>query len=367
MAALGVMLTHTAFQTRTESAILARFDYFVAVFFALSAFLLWRGLLGRYAPEAHRNGGRASRSSGRVRAGRQEPQPPRFGRAEALNYLERRCRRILPAALVCMAVTFAFVPAAFATPWPVILANLGFLQIYFPDALAGGLTHLWSLSVEVAFYAALPLGFVLVGHRPQRVRVASMLALVLGGVAWALVPWPAPGVNFQIYPPTYLPWFVVGLLAAEYEGMLARSWMATCKRGQWVVFRAGCWAAALFLAWMAGQAWYGPLGLTHPTPGELVRRILAGALFAAVLVVPLTCHGSRLLEHPVAQTLGRWSYSVFLWHLPVLSVVFSLFGIPAFGGHMVLVSALTFGITLAVARMSYEYVELPLRRRVLRR
>ena len=43
MAAYGIVATHVAFQTATGSAVLERFDYFVAVFFALSAFLLARG------------------------------------------------------------------------------------------------------------------------------------------------------------------------------------------------------------------------------------------------------------------------------------------------------------------------------------
>ena len=48
VAAFGVILTHVAFQTGVDpatpvGAVLARFDFFVPVFFALSAFLLWRG------------------------------------------------------------------------------------------------------------------------------------------------------------------------------------------------------------------------------------------------------------------------------------------------------------------------------------
>ena len=41
-AALGIVVTHVSFQTGTGWGIAERFDYFVSVFFALSAFLLWR-------------------------------------------------------------------------------------------------------------------------------------------------------------------------------------------------------------------------------------------------------------------------------------------------------------------------------------
>ena len=42
VASLGIIVTHVSFQTGTGWGFAGRFDYFVAVFFALSAFLLWR-------------------------------------------------------------------------------------------------------------------------------------------------------------------------------------------------------------------------------------------------------------------------------------------------------------------------------------
>ncbi|EUA91719.1 putative acyltransferase 3 [Mycobacterium ulcerans str. Harvey] len=48
-AAMGVVVTHVAFQTGHSSGVagrlFGRFDLAVAVFFALSGFLLWRGTL----------------------------------------------------------------------------------------------------------------------------------------------------------------------------------------------------------------------------------------------------------------------------------------------------------------------------------
>ena len=46
LAAVGVLITHVHFQTASGPVVLERFDYFVAVFFALSAFLLWRRPIG---------------------------------------------------------------------------------------------------------------------------------------------------------------------------------------------------------------------------------------------------------------------------------------------------------------------------------
>lgn len=102
-------------------------------------------------------------------------------------------------------------------------------------------------------------------------------------------------------------------------------------------------------------------GINAPHPGEFVRKILAGALFGALILLPYawgtggaqrSILGSRLL-----LTLGRWSYSLFLWHLPVLSVVFPLLGIAPFSGHFLLVTVVCFVGSVIVAAVSFTLVE----------
>lgn len=314
VAASGVLATHVAFQTglgqdSALGAILARFDYFVAIFFALSAFLLWRG----YRRE---------------------------------GYYLRRARRILPAYLVCVALTFGFFPEAFGAPAATVLANLSFTSIYVPNALWPGLTHLWSLAVEVAFYLALP-GIVWLARRQPLPVFAGLAA---AGFGWTLLPFPDGPVNFQIFPFSYLPWFAVGLAAAELEGRV--------HLPAWT--RLIGWPLGIALCWVAAQPWYGPPGLIHPSPGEFFLRILAGTAFCAVVFLPYALGGGGgLLETTPMQKLGRWSYSLFLWHVPVLGLVFPLLGIAPFSGHFWLVLSCTFILSVVVAYVSYELVESP--------
>ncbi|MFH4325089.1 hypothetical protein WAJ71_21340, partial [Acinetobacter baumannii] len=74
-----------------------------------------------------------------------------------------------------------------------------------------------------------------------------------------------------------------------------------------------------------------------------MRRILGGTLFAAVLLVPYALgrpdsdpghrrfgKGYGLLSTPALVQVGTWSYSIFLWHLPVLSFVLPVAGINLF-------------------------------------
>lgn len=345
VAAAGVVVTHVAFQTGVDpkshfGALTARFDFFVAVFYALSAFLLWR----------------------RHRTDR------RFGR-----YYRRRIARIAPAYLVCAVVVLLWLPEAFGASPLQVLAQLTLTQIYVPDGLIGGLTHMWSLCVEVAFYLVLPLIALTIGRpRSRRARVAGVLALTVALSAWPWLTFVANAdgaVNLQIWPPSYAPWFAVGLLAAEAEGHLAgrpaaRARVARLSAPRWLY-----WAAAMAVAWAAGREWFGPLGLEHPSPGQFSARIAAGAVFAALIVVPyaLAPRRSDLIATAPLRLAGRWSYSLFLWHVAVLGAVFPLTGIGTFTGGFWPVLAVTLVVSLGVAGVSHTLIEQPVLDRQRRR
>ncbi|MGV0434730.1 acyltransferase family protein [Corynebacterium ureicelerivorans] len=312
VAAYGIVATHVAFQTATGSAVLERFDYFVAVFFALSAFLLARGGLRE-------------------------------------GYYSRRVARLAPAYVVCVAVVLLALPPLAGVTWGQAVANLLLVQVYVPHSLIDGLTQMWSLCIEAAFYVVLPLYLRLDG-RGRRAALAGSVAL---GLAW---PWAVGGIsdpavlNMQIWPPSYAPWFAVGLLLAELERAGVR-------------YAGPRWpfpVLALPVAWVAGVI--GPRGLEHPSPAEFNVRVLLGAVFAALVVAPYAL-GQRfvgtVLSSPVMRTLGRWSYSVFLWHMAVLYFVFPVLGVQVFSGRFMLVFAATALASTAVAYMSYELVEVP--------
>ncbi|STC68996.1 acyltransferase family protein [Corynebacterium pilosum] len=320
VAALGIVVTHVAFQTGTESALFARFDYFVSVFFALSAFLLARG-------------------QGR-------PQ----------HYFTKRVARIAPAYLVCVTVVLLALPELADVTWPQAVANLLMIQIYVPDGLIAGLTQLWSLCVEVAFYLVLP-AYLALGRRG---RAAALIVGTCLALAWPWLPFvrdsiDAWGVNLQIWPISYVPWFAVGLICAEVEPRVSTR-AQRVLRPRWVY-----WVLALVVAWFAGLEAVGPMGLEHPSPAEFNVRVLLGTLFCALVLVPyaLAPSDSGVLASPVMQALGRWSYSIFLWHVAVLAVVFPLLGIPVFSGGFFPVLAATVAISIAVSYISFELVEVP--------
>ncbi|MFC7424479.1 acyltransferase family protein [Nocardia tengchongensis] len=348
LAALGVVLTHVAFQTgATGQPVLGRvwerFDLAVAVFFALSGFLLWR-------PHAA-----AARGLGVA---------PSAGR-----YLLHRSARILPAYWVVVCAVLILLPSAAHTAGlRVWLSNLGLLQVFVPFTLTDGLTQMWSLSVEMAFYLVLPLlAVALVWLRGQRARLRVPVVLGLGllSLGWNFLPVPTPdGIHSDNWLPGYLPWFAVGMLLAELADQPS-PWWRRIAGNQWLMWPL---AAVAMLAATTDLA--GPRGLVHGQPWQYAAKMALGAIVGFGLLAPLALRPDRphrFLQSRVAATLGRWSYGIFIWHLAVLSIVFPVFGIIPFRGHFVVVYLLTVVFTLPLAAASFALVEEPVRQWTRRR
>src|ERR1700738_967148 len=193
-AAIGVVITHVAFDTGHSSGIdgrlFGRFDLAVAVFFALSGFLLWRS----HAAAAR---GLASR--------------PSTG-----HYLRSRGVRIMPAYLVAVVVILTLLLDGNHPNLTVWLANLSLTQVYVPLTLTAGLTQMWSLSVEISFYLALPFLALLARRLPVRARIPAIAGVAVASFGWALIPFEAPfGINPLNWPPAFFSWFAAGMLLAE--------------------------------------------------------------------------------------------------------------------------------------------------------
>lgn len=345
IACCGIIVTHVAFQTGADhgslfNRMMARTDFFVPVFFALSGFLLWRGHHGSFS---------FSFDAANLRA--------------LAGYYVKRVGRIMPAYWVTVVAVLLLFPVAGNPGVLAIIANLFLGQIYVSHGLLGGLTHLWSLCVEMAFYLVMPVLAIVFGRRNRAIRVGIIVALGTLSFGWAFIPAfaeaPGPGeLNPHVMPPAFTAWFGVGLLSAELEGISG-------PRVERIITRIRPVFWLLAIAMLAVAASDGPEGLTHAEPAEFARRTLYGLIFAASLITPYAlAPRSAFLESPWMQALGRWSYSIFLWHMAMLSLVFPLLGINLFSGHTALVMVATFVLTVPVAALSYSLVEEPARRQI---
>jgi peptidoglycan/LPS O-acetylase OafA/YrhL len=135
LAAGAVLVHHVAFWTGEYTPdlagrALARLDVGVPVFFVLSGFLLSRPLF--------------------LAGARDLPRP------RTAAYLWRRALRILPAYWLTVAAALLLLPRNGDAGPGTWLSHLALGQVYGTDHIADGLSHTWSLCVEVAFYLVLP-------------------------------------------------------------------------------------------------------------------------------------------------------------------------------------------------------------------
>ena len=178
----------------------------------------------------------------------------------------------MPGYLVAVVVILTLLPDAKAdlTVW---LANLTLTQIYVPLTLTAGLTQMWSLSVEVAFYLALPVLALLARRVPVRARIPVIAAVAVVSLGWGADPVDAPyGVNPLNWPPAFLSWFAAGMLLAELT-VSPVGWLHRLARRR--LLMAGI-AVVAFL--VAASPLAGPEGLTPGTVGQFIVKTAMGAV-----------------------------------------------------------------------------------------
>ena len=347
IAVICVVLTHIGFQTgetfrSSLGTLLARLDVGVTIFFLLSGFLL-------YGPFVRAQlGGR--------------PVP------SARTYLRNRGLRVLPGYWITLVVVLPIMAADHIHPGELI-DQLLLLQVYSPGHLLPGLTQMWSLCVEVAFYLALPVVALVARRTDGSLRAQGRLLATMVGVSllWTLTTRglgvPDPGVG-GLWLPAYFDWFALGMGLA-----VLRAWHDQTGRGR-VLDQIGdaagtCWVMAALLLWLTATPLGGPLGLDLATPTQaLTKHLLYGA--AATLLVLPGVFGSEL-HHPVRRLLesrpmrwvGKVSYGVFLWHLLVLELVFRATGLQLFHGNPFVVAGFVIPGSLVVAAVSLRLVERP--------
>jgi peptidoglycan/LPS O-acetylase OafA/YrhL len=292
----------------------------------------------------------------------------RDGRLSLTGFWARRARRILPAALltllVCALATVAFVPM---TAWEQFFAELRASAFYVQNwHLAATATdyfhaddgpsvvqHFWTLSMEEQFYLVWPLlllgAVTLTRRRPAAVRrralALTMAALTAVSLAYSLHDTAATPVTAFFSTPARAWEFGAGGLLALLRRPGRRPTAADAAIS-WLGLAAILVAA---LAFTDGMDFPGAAALL-PVGGALLV-MWAGTPEQRLAPTPL------LRLWPV-QALGDMSYSVYLWHWPLLILAPFVLGHGV--GATTAISVLV--LTLVVSWLSKRFVEDPVRR-----
>jgi peptidoglycan/LPS O-acetylase OafA/YrhL len=277
------------------------------------------------------------------------------GRFTLRGFYERRLRRILPALLLVLAASslvavLILLPADLIRFAKWLLATLAFVPNvmawrdtnYF-SALAEQkpLLHTWSLGVEEQFYLLFPLLLVLVARYWPR-----LLLPVVIGITGASLALHALMLEYFSGPFAF---FMLPTRAWEI-GAGAIVALTPVTRASAPLARTA--VAVLGLGMIAGA-------LLSARPQSILPAVLAVAGTAILLGQRLPTPVSRLLGAAPLVGIGLISYSLYLWHWPV--IVFSKYYLVRELRPAEIVAALLFMVTAAA--LSWRFVERPFRRR----
>ncbi|WP_284224426.1 acyltransferase family protein [Mycobacterium antarcticum] len=260
-----------------------------------------------------------------------------------------------------------------------LIANLTLTQSYFPAYIQTGINPSWSLSLEYAFYASLPLLFVVVFKMRKRMNVNPLILatvvpgilLVIGLVGRAFIP--------LVFSHAGTSDFLLLNWGPNWAAVFTKSYLTNADN-----FALGMFAAIAFIAIERGEV-----------PERLARRVrmisaiailpmlllcgvllvfarqfvtaavaVVAALMILIIVAPLARHQkTRLataLDFKPIRFVGEISLSTYLWHYPVLLM---LGRIGWMAGDtlpgMLLNIVLVLAVTLLAGSFTYYLIEKP--------
>jgi peptidoglycan/LPS O-acetylase OafA/YrhL len=295
------------------------------------------------------------------------------------SYALRRAARIVPAFYVALVFSYAVsrylgVDSTGAGSW---FSHLLFLQSesHHHDRIGFGVNGaLWTMSVEVVFYAVLPMVAAWYRRRPY---VGLFLALA-GAELWHLATTNLPRVldsagvawkateqaqfRMALAFPTYLAQFAIGMTAAWLYVRLRDTRRFAAPHA--VVVQTAAFLGVVSVAYLRG--WEG----LHKVSGPLDHWTKAGdrTFFFGILVLA-TVLAPKIARWPVTNRVSRFlgtvCYGTYLVHLPLIRLL-----IPALGlqpGTMsnralLLLIAVATPLSVGIGYLSYVFLEEPFRR-----
>jgi peptidoglycan/LPS O-acetylase OafA/YrhL len=282
-----------------------------------------------------------------------------------LAFYGRRVRRLLPAAGVVLVATFVLVrfvlpntrwsqaggdilsSALYVVNWRLADRSVDYLA---EGTAASPVQHFWSLAVEEQYYLVWPLLLLLA------VRLARRRGLRSAPVLWA-------GLALVVIPSFV--WSVVeSAEAAAFYQTTTRMWELGI--GAAVAFGARIWSRVPRDIGV-GIGWAGLLAIAGsgvvfstqtPWPGSAALVPVLGTAAVIVAGYAAGAHGpAALLSTGPFQRVGGLSYSLYLWHWPLLVVAAGVWDdhLPVWAGLAVVAAS------AVPAWLTYRWVENPVR------
>lgn len=332
LAILAVLIGHSPFLFVTRSSILEWYSPLVDggvlgvdLFFVLSGFLITSKLLEMHAER---------------------------GRISFTVFYISRATRLLPALyvmLLIMSTIHMMEGVPVSRIWPTVVAAV-FYVINFATTLSlppllEGMGHLWSLSVEEQFYIFWPMVLVVATKRRARAVVVALLVAAVSVGMWRIFRFEAnPGWFVFIRSRTDIR--MDGLLYGAVTAFVVREQLISRKL---LSFLGSVGVVVIVLHLVLAS-------ITNPSTirfGLALFNIACSLLIAALVCAPMPLWG--VFEWKAMVLLGRISYGLYLWHLPIWIFVVrhSSSRSPLF------VAPLSITLTAMLTALSWRFVEQP--------
>jgi peptidoglycan/LPS O-acetylase OafA/YrhL len=296
----------------------------------------------------------------------------RSGTISFVDFYRRRLRRITPVAVLVLAVTVltifliygvgrtktvleeAVYSLLFAANWHFAVIGTDYMQANGP---VSPLQHYWSLAVEEQFYIVWPVVILIVlGVSARRFRLSGMRALrvlrlvlvILTAGSFVYACWQSRAEPTWAYFSTLSRgWELgVGALVATLTSRLAM----LPRSVRPILARSG-------LVGILGSVVFLDSNSVFPAPWGAVPVVSAALVIAAQTGTDRPSP-SRLLSLRPMQYVGKISYSLYLWHFPVVTVAAALVPQP----QNVLTVVAQVAVMLVLSAASFHFLEDPVRK-----
>ncbi len=300
----------------------------VDIFFVLSGFLITSLLLKE----------RSSNKSGMVS-----------------RFYKRRALRLLPALYALLIVDFFVsrwekfpIDVQWRTTWHALLYLNNWNIVWNFGAAQNDLGHLWSLGIEEQFYIAWPIVMLAIAALKIPPKIAiSLTAIFAVVVTWHRIDLWNNGVSWLIiYVRTDAR--VDSLLIGASFAYVYRHYRVPAKILNWAATL--CLAGLIYIKYRFGSV---PLQPFLFREGFTVIAVLAGTIILAA--AEGAWFANRVLISRPLTIIGKVSYGLYLWHLPVFVVL----GRHVTSGPKPLRILLGIVIASAVTSLSWYFVEKP--------
>ena len=262
-----------------------------------------------------------------------------------LKFYIARANRIIPALSVLCFVLFVFgwfylTPMDYKALGKHIYGSISFLSNamywresgYFETAShEKWLLHTWSLSVEWQFYLIYPI--VLVAMRRfvslQKMKTMILLGMVIGFAFCVVATYKWPDPSYYLLP-TRAWEMMVGGVAYIYPFNIKSKLKIRLEWAGLLLIIASCYFISKEIPW----------------PGYLSLLPVLGTF----LIIQAQRNDSVITNNIIFQKIGTWSYSIYLWHWPIVVAIY-YFSLSEIFIYIGMLSSVFIGF------LSYKYIE----------